>query len=302
MNKSKIIAASGLATVMSATAATADSVSLNGYIEGWFTTGDNTVGMANSVYSQSVYVSYSTTLDNGMGLTAGFTITNSLHAAGFAVDTGMGTIKTGTGWQMDTAADSMDSLPNNADVQNSNKKLGSYSDGDGASGEGLEYTSPSINGWTIGASVGDNVCTTTTANDGETQGGHTTWKTCEADRVTSVAVKGSIMGLSVAAGAVDQVGSNDDSFVTLGYSVGGIGLGYGNYDSDEDEVTILSAKTSVAGMTVGMRYEDLDASTDNTRTLYSIGKSFGGMSLTLMFEEQDADDKEEWNLVYAMGF
>ena len=96
MNKSKIIAASGLATVMSATAATADSVSLNGYIEGWFTTGDNTVGMANSVYSQSVYVSYSTTLDNGMGLTAGFTITNSLHAAGFAVDTGMGTIKTGT--------------------------------------------------------------------------------------------------------------------------------------------------------------------------------------------------------------
>ena len=71
MNKSKIIAASGLATVMSATAATADSVSLNGYIEGWFTSGDNTTGMNNSVYSQSIYVSYSTTLDNGMGLTAG---------------------------------------------------------------------------------------------------------------------------------------------------------------------------------------------------------------------------------------
>lgn len=282
MNKSKIIAASGLATVMSATAATADSVSLNGYIEGWFTTGDNTVGMANSVYSQSVYVSYSTTLDNGMGLTAGFTITNSLHAAGFAVDTGMGTIKTGTGWQMDTAADSMDSLPNNADVQNSNRTLGSYSDGDSASGEGLEYTSPSINGWTIGASVGENKGL--------------------SDRVTSIAVKGSIAGVSVAAGAVDAVGANDDSFVTLGYSVAGVGLGYGAYDSDEDEVTILSAKTSVAGMTVGMRYEDLDASTDNTRTLYSVGKDFGGMSLTLMFEEQDAADNEEWNLVYAMGF
>jgi len=282
MNKSKIIAASGLATVMSATAATADSVSLNGYIEGWFTSGDNTTGMNNSVYSQSVYVSYSTTLDNGMGLTAGFTITNSLHAAGFAVDTGMGTIKTGTGWQMDTAADSMDSLPNNADVQNSNRTLGSYSDGDSASGEGLEYTSPSINGWTIGASIGEN-------------GGN-------SDRVTSVAVKGSIAGVSVAAGAVDAVGANDDSFVTLGYSVAGVGLGYGAYDSDEDEVTILSAKTSVAGMTVGMRYEDLDASTDNTRTLYSVGKDFGGMSLTLMFEEQDTADNEEWNLVYAMGF
>jgi len=301
MNKSKIIAASGLATVMSATAATADSVSLNGYIEGWFTTGDNTVGMANSVYSQSVYVSYSTTLDNGMGLTAGFTITNSLHAAGFAVDTGMGTIKTGTGWQMDTAADSMDSLPNNADVQNSNKTLGSYSDGDSASGEGLEYTSPSINGWTVGASIGENQCSSVVTY-GTTDADNTTATTCNSDRVTSVAVKGSIAGVSVAAGAVDAVGSNDDSFVTLGYSVANVGLGYGAYDSDEDEVTIVSAKTSVAGMTVGMRYEDLDASTDNTRTLYSVGKDFGGMSLTLMFEEQDTADNEEWNLVYAMGF
>ena len=278
MNKSKIIAASGLATVMSASAATADSVSLNGYIEGWFTTGDNTVGMSNTVYSQSVYVSYSTTLDNGMGLTAGFTLTTSAHAAGFAIDTGMGTLKTGTAWQMDTAADSYDSLPNNADVQNSNKTLGSYSDGDSASGEGIEYNSPSINGWSFAASVGEN-------------GGL-------SDRVTSVAVKGSIAGVSVAAGAVDAVGANDDSFVTLGYSVAGVGLGYRNYDSDEDEVTIVSATTSVAGMTVGMRYEDLDASTDNTRTLYSIGKDFGGMSLNLSFEEQDTADNEELSLIH----
>ena len=116
MNKSKIIAASGLATVMSATAATADSVSLNGYIEGWFTSGDGASGVSNTVYSQSIYVSYSTTLDNGMGLTAGFTVTNSLHAAGFSIDTGMGTLATGTGWQVNSAADGMDSLPNNANV------------------------------------------------------------------------------------------------------------------------------------------------------------------------------------------
>ena len=63
MNKSKIIAATGLATVMSATAATADSVSVNGYIEGWFTSGDNSTGMSHTVWSQSVYVSYSTTMD-----------------------------------------------------------------------------------------------------------------------------------------------------------------------------------------------------------------------------------------------
>ena len=281
MNKSKILAASGLATVMSATAATADSVSLNGYIEGWFTSGDSNSGLSNSVYSQSIYVSYSTTLDNGMGLGVGFTLTSSAHAAGFNIDTGMGTLATGTYWQVNSAADAMDSLPNNANVQSSNKVLGTYDDGDNASGEGIKYTSPSINGWTMAASIGENVST---------------------DRVTSVAVKGSVMGVSVAAGAVDQVGSADDSFVTLGYSIAGVGIGYGMYDSDDDETVALSVTTDVAGMTVGYRYDDLDASTDNSQNTYSISKDMGGMSLTLMFEEQDTADYEEWNLVYAMGF
>jgi len=281
MNKSKILAASGLATVMSATAATADSVSLNGYIEGWFTSGDQNSGLSNSVYSQSIYVSYSTTLDNGMGLGVGFTLTSSAHAAGFNIDTGMGTLATGTYWQVNSAADAMDSLPNNANVQSSNKVLGTYDDGDNASGEGIKYTSPSINGWTMAASIGENVST---------------------DRVTSVAVKGSVMGVSVAAGAVDQVGSADDSFVTLGYSIAGVGIGYGMYDSDDDETVALSVTTDVAGMTVGYRYDDLDAATDNSQNTYSISKDMGGMSLTLMFEEQDTADYEEWNLVYAMGF
>jgi hypothetical protein len=314
MNKSKIIAASGLATVMSATAATADSVSLNGYIEGWFTSGDNSVGMSHTVYSQSVYVSYSTTLDNGMGLTSGFTLTNGAHAAGFSIDTGMGTLSTGTQWQMASAADKMDSLPNNANVQSSNVKLGSYDDGDSASGEGILYMSPSINGWQIGASIGENLCSTTTTEtvDVEIQDGRNyllvqpvisnSVTTCNSDRVTSVAVKGSVMGLSVAAGAVDQVGANDDSFMTLGYSVAGVGIGYGVYDSDEDETYALSVTTNLAGMTVGYRYDDLDAATDNSMSTYSIQKSLGAVSFTLMYEDQDADDNSEWNLVYAMGF
>ena len=295
MNKSKIIAASGLATVMSATAATADSVSLNGYIEGWFTSGDGASGVTNTVYSQSVYVSYSTTLDNGMGLTAGFTITNSLHAAGFSVDTGMGTLATGTGWQVNSAADAMDSLPNNANVQSSNKKLGTYDDGDNQTGEGIKYTSPSINGWTLAASIGENVARTETGASAQARGAND-------DRTTSVAIKGSVMGLSVAAGTVNQADGEDDSFMTLGYSVAGVGIGYGNYDSEDDETTVVSVKTDVAGMTVGYRYDDLDASTDNSMNTYSIGKSLGGMSLTLMYEEQDIADKSEWNLVYAMGF
>ena len=288
MNKSKIIAATGLATVMSASAATADGVSLNGYMEGWFTSGDNTTGVANTVYSSSVYVSYSSTLDNGMGLSAGMTLTPASTSTGFAIDTGMGTLRTGTGYQMNSAADGMDSLPNNANVQSSAKKLGTYDDGDSNSGEGIKYTSPSMNGWTLAASIGENM-----TNDGVN------------DRVTSVAVKGSVMGVSIAVGAVDQTGPNDDSFMTLGYSVGGVNLGYGNYDSDVDDTTIMSVTTSVAGMTVGYRYDDLDAAAaanDNDMSTYSIGKDMGGMSLTLMYEDQDAADNSEWNLVYAIGF
>jgi hypothetical protein len=270
--------------------------------------------MSHTVYSQSVYVSYSTTLDNGMGLTSGFTLTNGAHAAGFSIDTGMGTLSTGTQWQMASAADKMDSLPNNANVQSSNVKLGSYDDGDSASGEGILYMSPSINGWQIGASIGENLCSTTTTEtvDVEVQDGRNyllvqpvisnSVTTCNSDRVTSVAVKGSVMGLSVAAGAVDQVGANDDSFMTLGYSVAGVGIGYGVYDSDEDETYALSVTTDLAGMTVGYRYDDLDAATDNSMSTYSIQKSLGAVSFTLMYEDQDADDKSEWNLVYAMGF
>jgi hypothetical protein len=284
MNKSKIIAATGLATVMSASSAMAgqDSVSVNGYIEGWFTSGDNTVGLDGNMFSQSVYVAYSKTLDNGMGLNIGFTLTTSSHSAGFSVDSDMGSLRTGSGYQMNSAADGMDSLPNNANVQSSNKKLGTYDDGDTNSGVGLKYTSPSMSGWTMALSVGEN-------------GGN-------SDRVTSAAVKGSLMGVSIAAGVVDQVGANDDSFVTLGYSIGGVGIGYGMYDSDVDESTAISVTTSVAGMNVGYRFDDLDASTDNNMSTYSIGKDLGGLSLTLMYEDQDTADNSEWNLVYAMGF
>jgi hypothetical protein len=282
MNKSKIIgAATGIATLLSATAATADGVNVNGYLEGWFTSGDNTQGISNTLKSETVLVSYATTLDNGMGLSIGYKITGSM-AGGFSVDTGIGTIATGSGGMIKSAADAMDSLPNNSNPQSSNKKLGSYNDGDDNSGDNILYTSPSINGWKIAASVGEN--------------------TSNADRVKSLAIKGKVAGLSIAAGAVDTGGTYDDTFVTLGYKVAGVSLGYGNYDSDEDTSTAISIKTNVAGMTVGFRYDDLDATTDNNMNTYSIGKDFGGMSMTLMYEDQDAADNSEWNLQYQMGF
>ena len=285
MNKSKIIsAATGLASVLSATAATADGVSVNGYIEGWFSSGDQVQGMSNTMWSNSVYVSYSSTLDNGMGLSVGYTITGSSVSGGFGVDTGMGSLKTGTGYQVNSAADGMDGLPNNANVKfpNAMYVLGTYDDGDTATGEGIKYTSPSIGGFTFAASMGENAS--------------------NADRTMSYATSGSVAGLAIAAGVVDTGGANDDTFVTLGYSIGGVGIGYGSYDSDVDTLTALSVVTDVAGMTVGMRYDDLDASTDNTQTTYSIGKDLGGLSLTLMYADQDIADNSRWDLVYAMGF
>ena len=175
--------------------------------------------------------------------------------------------------------------------------------------------SPSINGWQIGASIGENLCSTTTTQtvDVVVQASDTGYTyaapvitdsvtTCNSDRVTSVAAKGSIAGVSVAFGAVDQVGANDDSFVTLGYSIAGVGIGYGMYDSDVDETTAISVTSDLAGMTVGYRYDDLDATTDNNMSTYSIQKSLGAVSFTLLYEDQDTDDNSEWNLVYAMGF
>jgi hypothetical protein len=301
MNKSKIIgAATGIATLLSATAATADGVNVKGYLEGWLTSGDNTTGVTNLIKSETVLVSYATTLDNGMGLSIGYKITGSV-AGGFSVDTGIGTIATGSGGMIKSAADAMDSLPNNSNPQSSNKKLGKYNDGDDASGENILYTSPSINGWKIAASLGENLCSSVVTY-GDTDAENTTATTCNSDRVKSIAIKGKVAGVSIAAGAVDTGGANDDTFVTLGYKVAGVGIGYGNYDSDEDDSTAISIKTDVAGMTVGFRYDDLDASTDNSMNTYSIKKDLGGMSLTLMYEDQDAGDNSEWNIQYQMGF
>jgi hypothetical protein len=288
MNKSKIIsAATGLATVLSATAATAEGVSVNGYLEGWFSSGDQISGTTNTMWSQSVYVSYSSTLDNGMGLSVGVTLTPSSHSHGFAVDTGMGTINTGSGYQVNSAADGMDGLPNNANVKFPSGMWmpGSYDDGDTGTAQGVKYTSPSMSGWTAAVSVGTNVGA--------------------ADRVVSYAANGSVAGVSIAAGVVDTGTANDDSFVTLGYSIAGVGIGVGNWDSDEDDLTAYSVVTDIAGMTVGFRYDDLDGATaaaDNSMNTYSIGKDLGGLSLTLMYAEQDVADNSRWDLVYAMGF
>ena len=288
MNKSKITAYTALATIMSASAAHAD-LSLSGLYQGNVTSGDNNSGMSHAMSTSSVYVTYGSTLDNGMGLSAGFSITGASMGFSTAIDTGMGTI--GFGQIHNSAVDGMDSMPAGAKSVYSNQRLGTYSDGDTDEGMGIKYTSPSISGWTVAVSMGEDTANTTTG---------------AGTRNTSIAAKGSLMGLSLAAGAVDDSDGTDDNFMTVGYSVAGVSMGYGVYDDDAgSESTIIGLNTSMAGLSLGYTFEDLDATTDKDASVYSIGKDLGGMNVTLQYTDTDdgtAIDNQAWNVVYSVGF
>ncbi|SVD28391.1 uncharacterized protein METZ01_LOCUS381245, partial [marine metagenome] len=65
MNRSKLISATALATVMSATAAHAE-LSLSGFYAA--TVADADGGTTHGTSTSSMYVTYSDTLDNGMGI------------------------------------------------------------------------------------------------------------------------------------------------------------------------------------------------------------------------------------------
>ena len=285
MNKSKITALTAIATVMSANAAYAD-LSLSGAMAGNISSGDAHSGLSHGVSTSSIYVSYSSTLDNGMGMSAGFSSTGGANNYSIAIDTGMGSVNFGQ--THSSAVDVYDSMPAGVNTISTTASLGSYDDGDSNEAMGIRYTSPSIGGFNIGLSSGDNNTT---------------------DRTTSMAVKGSIAGIGIAAGKVDQQGTaGDDTFMTLGYSVAGVSLGYGNYDSDGNgESTVLGLNTSFAGLNLGFEVEDWDGgtSTDQDKTSFSVNKDLGGMGVTLIYSDTDDGtgvDDENWTVFYSVGF
>ena len=309
MNKSKITALTAIATVMSASAAYAD-LSLSGLMAGHVKSGDGTTGTNHGVSTSSIYVSYSGTMDNGMGMSAGFSSTGAANNFSIGIDTGMGSLNFGQ--THSSAVDAMDGMPAGVNTISSTVQLGGttgYNDGDSAEDMGIRYTSPSFNGWTLGASLGDNTCSTVTTY-ADTDADNTTATTCNDDRVSSIAVKGSVAGLGLAAGKVNQAGdAGDDTFMTVGYSVAGVSLGYGNYDSDGDgDSTVLGLNTSFAGLNLGYEFEDWDsgsAAADQDQTSFSVGKDLGGMALTVIYSDTDAGtgvDNQNWNLIYSVGF
>ena len=296
MNRSKIIGATALASVMAAGAAQAE-MSISGYFAGILQDADGG-GMASTFSTNSIYVSYSDSMDNGMGVG----LTMSVTAAGIKTDvnfdTGMGTIGLGIG--QDSAVDSYDSNPGcfslvncwNVAMSGKDGSSGAYSDGDAESGNSIAYSN-SMGGVSFKVTRG--------------------MESATYEPTMSYAAKTSIMGASIAAGVsqVDAKGTGTDrdpNFVTVGYSIAGLNLGYAVYDSDAgSEETTMGVGTSMAGLDVGVQFASRDYTTDTDYMRVSVNKGMGAASFGLDYTEADeeggsANDTDTWTLNYVVGF
>ncbi|MDC3204765.1 porin [Pelagibacteraceae bacterium] len=304
MNRSKILGASALASLMTAGVAQAE-MSVSGYLLGAFADSDGG-GVTNYHTSETVTVSYSDTLDNGMGISVGMDITDTLGTL-VTIDTGMGSINFSGDGRGDSALDKVDTstacfgLFWCSNAYSTVAGGGTYDDGDTHSGNSIRYVSPSINGFTIQASHG-------LESSGDYLG------------TDSVGVTGSIMGVTVKAGFADinfdQGGGSTEvdktpSMYALGYSLAGLDLGYAFYDSDDtasSEETQYGVGTSVMGMYVGAQFGAHDTTGNDTdyMTLSAI-KSMGAASFSYEYIEVDeaggtANDSDTHLVAYSIGF
>jgi len=296
MNRSKLIGSTALATLMTAGAASAE-MSLSGYISGSFADADGG-GLSQAYSTNSIYVSYSDSLDNGMGLSVVMSISDpGANSSGISIDTGMGTI--GFGETQHSAVDGMDSNPGcfsiricySVAISGKNGGTGLYDDGDASSGNSIKYSN-SMGGVSFAVSRGMESATN--------------------EPTMSYAAKTTIMGATVAAG-VSQIDvksgtDTDPSFVTVGYSIAGLNLGYAVYDSDAgSEETTMGVGTSVAGMDVGVQFASRDYTTDTDYMRVSVNKGMGAASFGIDYLETDVaggsdSDTDQWNLNYVIGF
>ena len=295
MNRSKIIGATALATVMTAGAAQAE-MSIGGFTYGHFSDGGN--GLSQTVSTNSLIVSYSDSLDNGMGITSGMSIYAGTILTAISIDTGMGVISVGNG--RDSAVDKNDGNPacfslgscGASELQGDGWTGASGADGDKLSGNSIMYTN-SAGGLDFAISRG--------------------MEGANVDPVMSYVVGTSIMGASIKGGvsSIDYKDSTTDvdpSFMTVSYSIAGLNLGYGMYDNDNgSEETTMGVSTSMGGYDLGIQFADLDAGTDKDMMEVSINKSMGAASFGLDYTDTDeaggtTNDTENWRFSYVIGF
>ena len=292
MNRSKIITATALATVMTAGVAHAE-MSISGAYVGHIT--DNPgAATSHSMKTNSIYVNYSDSLDNGMGLGVAMSVTSASITTTIGVDTGFGSIELGTGGA--SAVDDADGSPAEISVRVGPRITGmSFADGDITGSNAIKYVAPSMAG--LGVSV-------TQGFDNGTNAG-----------TTSVAASYDLMGLSLKAGvsSLDVKAASgtdtDPSFFTAAYSIAGLNLGYAVYDNDVatgDQETQMGVNTSVAGLTVGATFAELDTSTVDTDAMLLVAKkSMGPMSFSVEYLELDPSNAAATDTIsftYSVGF
>ena len=288
MNRSKIVGATALASVMAAGAAQAE-MSIGGFTYGHLSDGGN--GLSQTVSTNSLYVSYSDSLDNGMGVSAAMSIYSTNILTAVSVDTGMGVISVGNG--RDSAVDKNDGNPACFSLGScGSAELMTFNDGDTVSGNSIMYTN-SVGGLDLAISRG-------------MEGGN-------VDPVMSYVVGTSVMGASIKGGVSsidykDSTADVDPSFMTVSYSIAGLNLGYGMYDNDNgSEETTMGVGTSMGGFDLGIQFADLDAGTDQDMMEVSINKGMGAASFGLDYTDTDVagtdtGDSENWRFSYVIGF
>ncbi len=305
MNRSKILGASALASLMAAGAAQAE-MSISGYTLGAFADSDGG-GLSNYNTSETITVTYSDTLNNGMGLTIAHDLTHASHASAIVLDTGMGSLTFGAGGKGDSALDKVDtstacfSMFWCSNAYSTVGGGGTYNDGDADSNNSIRYTSPSINGFTVQASHG-------LESSGDVAG------------VFSMGVTGSIMGATVKAGFADidfdqpkntTETDKTSSMYAVGYSIAGLDLGYAVYDSDDStsaEETQYGVGTSLMGMYVGAQFGAHDSTGNDIdyMTLSAI-KDMGAAQFSYEYIETDVattdtGDSDTHIFAYQIGF
>jgi hypothetical protein len=311
MNRSKLIGATALASVMAASTAHAE-MSISGLFAGTLTDTDGG-GLSHGLSTNSIYVSYSDSMDNGMGVGVTMSVTAAAIKTDVNIDTGMGTVALGNG--VDSAMDGMDGSPACFSLNLCGAAMNAnYIDGDALTGSGIGYSN-SIGGISfavtrgmeadsVAAVAADSTTDPITVGSAATEGN---------EAVMSYAASGSIMGATVKAGvtSIDYKGASadiDPSFVTVGYSLAGLSLGYAMYDGDNGgEETQMGVGTSLMGMSVGVTFASADLATDVDYTMISASKGMGAASFGIDYTETDVagtdtGDSDAWQLTYVVGF
>jgi hypothetical protein len=290
--KRSIITTTALATVMAAGAAQAE-MSIGGLYAGTIYDAQG-AATSQAVSTNSIYVSYSDSMDNGMGVSVAMSVSDAgAIKTDVNIDTGFGTLGLGDG--QDSAVDTMDGSPAIFSINPYGPRFGSsFTDGDTASGESIAFTTPSLGGVTAKVTYGfDNAYT--------------------GDNVISMAASTSIMGATIKAGLtqLDPTSgtSADPSFVTVSYSMAGLSLGYAMYDTDvasTGEETQFGVGTSLMGMDAGITFATNDTTgVDTDYMLVSLTKGMGAASFGVDYLETDAsnaDGTDTWAFTYVVGF